>query len=203
VSTDDFCSLRANSRSVPSGLPSGIVRYQGLVSAPPSLSPTLFQLDLSGALTPAMLPVVLIFFLLALFDSVGTLVAIGMRAGLMKNGELPRAREALLADAMGTVVGAAIGTSTVTAYVESGAGVAAGGRTGLAALVTATLFLFALFGSPLVRMIGAGYARGPLTLYPVIAPPLILEPEHISRFVELLDQTLEAIHADQKQGAAA
>ncbi len=156
------------------GLPLGIVRYHGLVSAPPSLGPTLFQLDMAGALTPAMLPVVLIFFLLALFDSVGTLVGIGTRAGLMRNGTLPRAREALLADALGTVAGAALGTSTVTAYVESGAGVSAGGRTGLTALVTATLFLFALFCSPLVRMIGSGYVQGTATLHPVVAPALIL-----------------------------
>ena len=84
-----------------------------------------------------MVAVVLVFFFLALFDSVGTLVGVGEQAGLMRDGTLPRARQALLADAIGTVAGAALGTSTVTAYIESGAGVAAGGRTGLASLVTA------------------------------------------------------------------
>jgi adenine/guanine/hypoxanthine permease len=123
------------------GLPLGIVRYQGLASRPPSLTPTLLQLDLAGVLAPGMLGVVSVFFLLALFDSVGTLVGVGGQAGLMRDGTLPRARQALLADAIGTVVGAALGTSTVTAYIESGAGVAAGGRTGLTSLVTATLFL--------------------------------------------------------------
>ena len=78
----------------------------------------------------------------------------------MRDGTLPRAREALLADALGTVAGAALGTSTVTAYIESGAGVAAGGRTGLAGLVTAALFLLSLFFYPLVRMIGGGYPAG-------------------------------------------
>jgi AGZA family xanthine/uracil permease-like MFS transporter len=156
------------------GLMVGVIQYQGVASLPPSLAPTFLKLDIVGALTPAMAPVVLVFFLLALFDSVGTLVGIGTRAGLMRQGVLPRARQALLADAVGTVAGAALGTSTVTAYVESGAGVNAGGRTGLTALVTATLFLLALFFSPLVRMIGAGYAAGTATLYPVIAPPLIL-----------------------------
>ncbi len=156
------------------GLPLGIVRYQGLASRPPSLAPTLMQLDVAGAFAPGMLAAVCVFFLLALFDSVGTLVGVGGQAGLMRNGTLPRAREALLADAIGTVAGAILGTSTVTAYVESGAGVAVGGRTGLTSLVTAALFALSLLFFPLVRMIGGGYTVGDATFYPVIAPPLIL-----------------------------
>lgn len=156
------------------GLPLGIVRYQGFASVPPSIAPTLLKLDLAGALTPGMVAVVFVFFFLALFDSVGTLVGVGEQAGLLRDGTLPRAREALLADSIGTVVGAGLGTSTVTAYIESGAGIAAGGRTGLAGLVTAALFVAALFLNPLVRMIGGGYVEGTTTLYPVIAPPLIL-----------------------------
>jgi AGZA family xanthine/uracil permease-like MFS transporter len=156
------------------GLPLGVVRYQGLASWPPSLAPTLFQLNVAGAFAPAMLPVILIFFFLALFDSVGTLVGVAGQAGLMRGDTLPRARQALLADAVGTVAGAALGTSTVTAYIESSAGVAAGGRTGLASMVTAALFLLSLFFHPLVRMIGGGYVADGSTLYPVIAPPLIL-----------------------------
>ena len=92
----------------------------------------------------------------------------------MRDGTLPRAKQALLADAVGTVFGALLGTSTVTAYIESGAGVAAGGRTGLASLVTAALFVFALFVSPLVKMVGGGHLVGQTTLYPAIAAPLIL-----------------------------
>jgi len=156
------------------GLLLGVVHYQGLVSAPPSIAPTLFKLDIVGAVSPSMVTVVLVFFFLALFDSVGTLVGVGEQAGLMRNGTLPRARQALLADALGTVAGAALGTSTVTAYIESGAGVAAGGRTGLASLATAALFLLSLFAYPLVRMIGGGVVVGQTTLYPVIAAPLIL-----------------------------
>jgi AGZA family xanthine/uracil permease-like MFS transporter len=156
------------------GYPLGLVSYHGLVSAPPSLAPTLGRLDVAGAFAPSMLAVVFVFFFLALFDSVGTLVGIGQQAGLMRNGTLPRAREALLADAIGTVAGAVLGTSTVTAYIESGAGVAAGGRTGLASLVTAVLFVLALFFSPLVQMIGGGVRVGETTFYPVIAAPLIL-----------------------------
>ena len=155
------------------GFPLGILQYHGIASPPPSLAPTLLQFDIAGALAPGMTPVVLVFFLLALFDSIGTLVAVGGQAGLMRGNSLPRAKQALLADAVGTVAGAALGTSTVTAYIESSAGVAAGGRTGLTALVTAALFLLTLFFSPLVRMIGGGYPAGETTLYPVIAPALI------------------------------
>lgn len=156
------------------GLALGVLHYQGFVSAPPSIRPTLLQLDIRGAFSPSMVTVVLVFFFLALFDSVGTLVGVGEQAGLMRNGTLPRARQALLADALGTVAGAAFGTSTVTAYIESSAGVAAGGRTGLASLVTATLFLLSLFAYPLVKMIGGGVTVGTATLYPVISAPLIL-----------------------------
>jgi AGZA family xanthine/uracil permease-like MFS transporter len=157
------------------GLATGLVRYQGLVSAPPSLAPTFLQLDLRGVFAPAMVSVVFVFFFLALFDSVGTLVGVASQAGFMRDGVLPRARQALLADAAGTVIGAGLGTSTVTAYIESSTGVAAGGRTGLANVVTASLFLGSLFFLPLVRMIGGGYTSGDgRVLYPVVAPALIL-----------------------------
>jgi adenine/guanine/hypoxanthine permease len=156
------------------GLPLGVVHYQGFIGVPPSIRPTFLQLDIIGALSPRMFSVVLVFFFLALFDSVGTLVGVGEQAGLMREGTLPRARQALLADALGTIAGAILGTSTVTAYIESGAGVAAGGRTGLASLVTAALFMLSLFAYPLVKMIGGGYPVGQTTLYPVIAAPLIL-----------------------------
>jgi AGZA family xanthine/uracil permease-like MFS transporter len=155
-------------------LAAGFTSFQGVAGWPPSLAPTLFKLDIVGAFTPSLAAIVLVFFFLALFDSIGTLVGVGEQAGLMRNGTLPRAREALLADALGTVAGALLGTSTVTAYIESGAGVAAGGRTGLTALVTALLFVGSLFLFPLVRMIGGGYTVGGVTLYPTIAAPLIL-----------------------------
>jgi AGZA family xanthine/uracil permease-like MFS transporter len=157
------------------GLATGLVRYQGLFGAPPSIASTFLQLDLAGAVSAPMLPVILIFFFLALFDSVGTLVGVASQAGLLRDGTLPRARQALLADAVGTVAGAALGTSTVTAYIESSTGVSAGGRTGLANLVTAALFLLSLFFHPLVRMIGGGYPIGSnVVLYPVVAPALVL-----------------------------
>jgi adenine/guanine/hypoxanthine permease len=155
-------------------LPFGLVHFDGIVGRPPSLAPTFMQLDIAGAFSPGMIAVIFVFFFLALFDSIGTLVGVAGQAGLMREGTLPRAKQALLADAIGTVAGATLGTSTVTAYIESGAGVAAGGRTGLASLVTAALFIASLFLYPLVKMIGGGYAVGQTTLYPIIAPPLVL-----------------------------
>jgi AGZA family xanthine/uracil permease-like MFS transporter len=156
-------------------LPLGLTAFHGIASAPPSLAPTFFKLDVAGALSPRLIDAVFVFFFLALFDSIGTLVGVAGRMGLVRNGTLPRARQALLADAIGTVAGACLGTSTVTAYVESSTGVAAGGRTGLASVVTAALFLISLFFSPLVQMVGGGYSSGTgLTLYPIIAPALML-----------------------------
>ena len=145
-----------------------------------------------------MLPVIFVFFFLALFDSVGTLVGVASQAGFMRNGTLPRVRQALLADAIGTVIGAGLGTSTVTAYIESATGVAAGGRTGLANVVTAVLFLLSLFLFPLVRMIGGGYADdGGRVLYPIVAPALVLVGSLMMRSVREIswDDAAEAIPA--------
>ncbi len=153
----------------------GLVKFEGVFSAPPSIAPTFMKLDILGALRPEMIDVVFVFLFLALFDSVGTLIGVAGRMGLVKNGTLPRARQALLADAVGTVVGAGLGTSTVTAYIESTTGVAAGGRTGRANYVTAALFLLVPWCYPLVRMIGGGVAVGDgVVLYPIVAPALIL-----------------------------
>ena len=153
----------------------GLVQFEGILSTPPSIRPTLLQLDIRGALRIEMIDVVFVFFFLALFDSVGTLIGVANRIGAIKDGVLPRARQALLADAVGTVIGAGLGTSTVTAYIESSTGVAAGGRTGRANYVTAGLFLLVPFFYPLVKMIGGGVAIGNgVTLYPIVAPALVL-----------------------------
>jgi len=137
-----------------------------LVARPPSLGPTFLQMDLRGALSLAMAPVVAIFLFMVFFDTVGTLVGVAQQAGLMRDDRLPRARQAFVSDAVGTVSGACLGTSTVTSYIESATGVEQGGRTGLTAVTVAVLFLVALFFSPLVQMLG-GYA-------PVTAPALVL-----------------------------
>lgn len=121
-----------------------------------------------------------ILLFMDLFDTVGTLVGVAKRAGLMKNGRLPRAERALAADALGTVVGAGLGTSTVTSYIESLTGVSAGARTGLAAVVTGICLLVALLFQPLVQMVGGGIQVGeyswgePILRYPMIAPALIV-----------------------------
>ncbi len=157
------------------GLPLGLVTYRGLFSPPPSLAPTLLKLDLAGLLSTSGLTVVFIFFFLALFDTIGTLVGVGAQAGLLRDGRLPRAEKALAADAAGMAAGALLGTSTITSYVESAAGVAAGGRTGLASVVTAAGFLLALCLTPLAEMVGGGHVTATgAHLYPVIAPTLIV-----------------------------
>ena len=180
------------------GLALGLVRYEGVLAAPPSLAPTLMKLDIAGAFHPSMISVIFVFFFLALFDSIGTLVGVAHQAGFMRGRELPRARQALLADAIGTVIGAGLGTSTVTAYIESSTGVSAGGRTGLANVVTAALFFLSLFFFPLVRMVGGG-SPGPAgaTYYPAIAPALIIVGTMMMPVVKLIawDDPTEAIPA--------
>jgi AGZA family xanthine/uracil permease-like MFS transporter len=157
------------------GLPVGLVTYTGAISAPPSLSPTFFALDLRSLLSHSGFVITFTFFFLALFDTIGTLLAVAERAGLLKDGRLPRAEKALISDALGMTAGAVLGTSTITSYVESAAGVSVGGRTGFASVVTAALFLLALFFAPLIMMIGRGYVTPDgLHLYPVIAPSLVV-----------------------------
>jgi AGZA family xanthine/uracil permease-like MFS transporter len=163
------------------GLPFGIVQYQGaVVSAPPSVSPTFLQLDILHVFSePSFIVVIFVLLFLDVFDTVGTLVGVGERAGFIKNGTLPRAKQALFSDAVGTVVGTLFGTSTITSYIESTAGVTVGGRTGLANMVTGILFLLALFFSPIVKIIAGGYElvlseTQKYMVYPVIAPTLVI-----------------------------
>jgi AGZA family xanthine/uracil permease-like MFS transporter len=123
----------------------------GIVSLPPSLAPIFCKFDFAGAwkLGFDFIAIMFAFLMVDIFDTVGTLVGVASQGNLLdKDGKLPKAREALLADAVGTA-GAALGTSTVTSYIESAAGVEAGGRTGLTSVVTAIMFGLALFFSPL------------------------------------------------------
>jgi AGZA family xanthine/uracil permease-like MFS transporter len=153
----------------------GLVEWQGLVAPPPSLAPTFLKFDLRGLIDAAMVPVVVIFLFMAVFDAIGTLIGVSEQAGLLKDGKLPRATPALVADSSGTVVGSMLGTSTVTAYIESATGVEAGARTGLANMVTGVMFFVALFFSPLVRMVGGGVpVEGGAVLSPMTAPALIV-----------------------------
>lgn len=138
----------------------------GIVAAPPSLAPTFMKMDVGHALTPGMLPFVFVFLVMLAFDAIGTLIGVCEQAGFMRDNRLPRAKQAMVSDAAGTVAGAMLGTSTVTSFIESAAGVEQGGRTGLTGLVVAALFLLALFFSPLVAMVGS--------YPPITAPALVL-----------------------------
>ncbi|WP_341992177.1 NCS2 family permease [Azorhizobium sp. AG788] len=135
-----------------------------LVSLPPSISPTLFALDIPGALNAGILNVVLVFFLVELFDATGTLMGVARRAGLLKDGKMERLNKALLADSTSIFIGSMLGTSSSTAYLESASGVQEGGRTGLTAVTVAGLFLACLFLSPLAGSVPA-YATAPALFY--------------------------------------
>jgi len=138
----------------------------GIVATPPSLAPTFLKIGLTHALSAKMAPFILVFLFMLMFDAIGTLIGVCEQAGLMRENQLPRARQAMISDAVGTVAGAAMGTSTVTSFIESAAGVEQGGRTGLTALVVAGLFLLALFFSPLARAAGS--------YPPITAPALVM-----------------------------
>ncbi len=136
------------------GLILGLVKYNGIVSMPPSIVPTLMQLDIMGAIEAGLIAVIFAFLFVDLFDTSGTLIAVATEGKLLdKDGKLPRLDKALMADSSATVAGALLGTSTTTSYIESGAGIASGGRTGLTAMTVSILFLLALFFSPLAKMI--------------------------------------------------
>jgi AGZA family xanthine/uracil permease-like MFS transporter len=136
------------------GLPLGLAKFSGIVDVPPSLAPTFLQLDFSRVTELTFLIVVFSFLLVDLFDNAGTLIGVTQRAGFLdKEGKLPRMKQALVADSFAAMFGSLIGTSTTTSYIESAAGVSAGGRTGLTAVFVAIFFLLALFFAPLADMI--------------------------------------------------
>jgi len=146
------------------GVPLGLASYSGVVSMPPSLSPTLLQLDFSRTFELTFLVVIFSFLIIDVFDNAGTLIGVTHRAGLLDaDGNLPRMKQALIADSFAAMFGSLIGTSTTTSYIESAAGVSAGG-TGLTAVFVAMLFLLALFFSPLAGMVPA-YASAAALLY--------------------------------------
>jgi AGZA family xanthine/uracil permease-like MFS transporter len=144
----------------------GKIRYDGILGLPEMHGRAAFALDLGRALDPALAPFVIVFLFMGLFDTVGTLIGVAEQANLLEDGRLPRAGRALMVDATSIAAGACLGTSTITCYIESAAGVAAGGRTGLTAVVTGALFLLALLFGPLVRMM-ASYP-------PLTAPALVV-----------------------------
>ena len=139
-------------------------QFRGIFSTPPSIAPTFLQLDIQTALTKGLLNVVLVFFLVELFDATGTLMGVAKRAGLLVPGKMERLNKSLLADSGAIFAGSLLGTSSTTAYVESAAGVQAGGRTGMTALTVAALFLACLFIAPLAGVVPA-YATAPALFF--------------------------------------
>ena len=143
------------------GIPLGITQIKGFVSVPPSIEPIFFKFEFSQIFTFDMLIIVFTFLFVDIFDTLGTLVGVSTKAGMLdKDGKIPNAKKAFMADAIGTTAGAMLGTSTVTTYVESAAGVSEGGRTGMTALITALCFAVALFFSPVFLAI-PGAATAP------------------------------------------
>ena len=143
----------------------GITPFKGIWASPPSLAPTFLQLDIAGALDVGLIAVVLTFFLVELFDATGTLLGVSHRAGLLDaEGKLPRLKRALLADSTAIAAGSLLGTSSTTAYIESAAGTAVGGRTGLTAVVVALLFLASLFLAPLAGTVPS-FATAPALIF--------------------------------------
>jgi len=143
----------------------GVSQFGGIFDTPPSLAPTFLQLDLAGALKAGVVTIIFVFFFVDLFDNTGTLVGVAQRAGLIgTDGKIPRLGKVFMADSTATVVGSLLGTSTVTSYIESAAGVRAGGRTGLVGVVVAILFVLCLFLAPLAGTV-PGYATAPALLF--------------------------------------
>ncbi|MGB2672356.1 MAG: NCS2 family permease [Candidatus Acidiferrum sp.] len=142
------------------GIPLGLAHWPAHLFSLPHPSGTFLKLDMRAATKIGLGELVFVFFFVDLFDNVGTLVGVCEEGGFLRDGKLPRASRALLADAFGTIFGALTGTSTVTSYIESAAGVAAGARTGLGNLVIAGLFLMAMFCAPLIATIPI-YATAP------------------------------------------
>ncbi|HBQ7616415.1 TPA: NCS2 family permease [Klebsiella pneumoniae] len=143
----------------------GDVHYTGIVSAPPSVASVIGQVDLAGSLNLGLAGVIFSFMLVNLFDSSGTLIGVTDKAGLADaNGKFPRMKQALFVDSVSSVAGSFIGTSSVTAYIESSSGVSVGGRTGLTAVVVGILFLLVIFLSPLAGMV-PGYAAAGALIY--------------------------------------
>lgn len=170
------------------GIPLGVTNLEnfGIFSAPPSMKETFgaFTIGFKEVFDFGLIPIIFAFTFVDLFDTIGTLIGVSSKAGMLdKEGKLPRAEKALLADSIGTIFGSIAGTSTVTTYVESASGVAEGGRTGLTAVVTGILFLVALFFSPLIGIV-PGEATAPVL---IIVGIFMMEPVMKINFSDYLE----------------
>ncbi|MBM3598341.1 MAG: NCS2 family permease [Alphaproteobacteria bacterium] len=147
------------------GIVLGLSPFNGIVSAPPSLAPTFMKMDLAGALSLGLVAIVFTFLLVDMFDNAGTLIGLAHRIGIIDaEGKVPRMNKVLITDSAAAMASGVLGTSTTVSYIESAAGVRAGGRTGLTAVVVAALFLLSLFLAPLATSVPA-YATAPALLF--------------------------------------
>lgn len=171
------------------GLGLGVVHFNGIFSSPPSIAPTLFKLHIPNPFSNLeFITVIIVFLFLDMFDTIGTLIGVSQLGGLMRNGKLPKAKQALLSDAIATCTGALLGTSTVTSFIESSSGISEGGRTGLTNVVTALLMISAIFFYPVIQMVGASIRTSDGNyLYPIIAPALIIVGSMMMKNVTNID----------------
>lgn len=185
------------------GLPMGVTPTpEGFASLPPSLAPTFFKFDFTQILTWDMAVIVISFLFVDLFDTLGTLIGVASKTDMLdEQGQLPKGRQALLADAIGTTFGAISGTSTVTTYVESSSGVAEGARTGLASVVTAICFLLALFFAPIIAIVPAAATAPALVLVGLFMLSPILEID-LAEYTESIPVFLTLIMMPASQSIA-
>jgi AGZA family xanthine/uracil permease-like MFS transporter len=175
------------------GVPFGLTTFSGIVSLPPSLAPTFLQLDIAGAIGIGLIGIVFTFFLVDLLDNTGTLIGTTHRAGLMnRDGSVPNLGRALMADSGGAMIGAVLGTSTTVSYIESTAGIQAGGRTGLTAVTVAALFLLTLFLAPLATSI-PGFATAPALVFVACLMAKALQELHWDDVTEYLPAIVTAL----------
>ena len=157
------------------GIPFGVTQFNGVISVPPSVEPILCKFDWAKIFTPEMFVIVFTLLFVDLFDTIGTLIGVATRAGMIKNGKIPRLKQAFMVDALATTSGAIMGTSTVTTYVESAAGVEQGGRSGLTAFVCGLCFLVSLFFAPLFLSIPSAATAPVLVLVGVMMMSSVVE----------------------------
>lgn len=145
------------------GIPLGVTQFEGIVDTPPSIEPIFMKFDIEQVFTKDMAIVVFTFLFIDMFDTIGTLVGVSRKAGLMKDGKMGKMKKAFMADALGTTAGAILGSCTITTFVESSSGVGVGGRTGLTAFTAAVCFLLSLFLAPFFLAV-PGAATAPVLI---------------------------------------
>lgn len=152
------------------------VKFNGVISTPPSLDAVVGQVDIAGALDTALLGIIFSFMLVNLFDSSGTLIAVTNKAGIAdKQGRFPKMKQALYVDSVSAMAGSYMGTSAISTYIESGSGVSVGGRTGLTAVVVGVLFLLTIFFSPLAALVPAYATAGALVFVGILMASSLIE----------------------------